>query len=117
MRRRCLNKVDANTLIMLHAEDFTDSSMNNYPIIVNNTTIIEYGKFYKCFDLSGSGYQLRIPSSPFNFVEDDFTFDFWLKLKSSSPGEDKILVNTGTVNILCLLHLFIGLIFLYYILN
>ena len=89
----------ANTLLLLHCDSLTDSSMYARTMTVGNATVnsSKY-KFNKSLYLTGSGVQLQTASSPFNFKAKDFTIDFWLKLYSSSPGANAILVNMGTVN-------------------
>lgn len=84
-RRRMMmtkNK-DANTLLLLHAEDFTDSSMYARPI-TNNGVTFTTGKFNNSFYFNGNNYlsfaQLISGSS-------NFTIDFFVKVNSTSSTE------------------------------
>lgn len=88
MRRRVYNgsKPDMNTLLLLHAEDFTDSSIYNRSITNYNTTIGNAGKFDKCFDFS-SGKRISLPDEVLvDRINDDWTIDFWVRLDSSKYG-------------------------------
>ena len=70
------NNRDANTLLLLHAEDFTDSSMYNRTI-ANNGASFAYGKFGDCFYFDGSTW-INLPET-IDFIS-DFTVDFWIKM-------------------------------------
>jgi len=100
MRRRIMtSNKDIKTLLLLHGETLADSSLYNRAMsIVNATVNSSQYKFTKSIYLNGSGIQLQTTSQPFNFSNKDFTIDFWLKLYSSSPGANAILINMGTMN-------------------
>ena len=70
-------KKDANTLLLLHAEDFTDSSMYARPITNVGAEIVA-GKFGNCFSFSSDQIcYISIPET-LNALS-DFTVDFWVK--------------------------------------
>ena len=78
--------VDANTVLLLHAEDFTDSSLNNLTVTNTNVTISDNSKFgSKSFYFNGSNARLNItPTSMFEFGTGDFTVDMWIWPESQS---------------------------------
>ena len=69
-------KKDANTLLLLHAEDFTDSSMYARPITNVGAEIVA-GKFGNCLSFDGSSY-ISFPETI--GLNSDFTVDFWIKI-------------------------------------
>ena len=81
--RRLGNKwetVDPNTLLLLHGEDFTDSSASGYSISNNGITLDSGGKFDNalCFNGTTSQCLTFAPGSNLSGIT-DFTIDFWYK--------------------------------------
>lgn len=73
------SKPDANTLLLLHGEDFTDSSLYNRTVINDGVTIANTGKFGKCFYFSPSSFiYTGIQINRYNA----FTVDTWAKVSS-----------------------------------
>ena len=75
--------IDANTLLVLHGEDFTDSSL--YPVSLRasgTVSVSSEGKFGKSLYFNG-GYLSR---SPVVLGTSDFTIDFWVKRLSNSSS-------------------------------
>ena len=72
-------KKDANTLLLLHAEDFTDSSKFNNTIYNVNVNLVS-GKFGNSFEfLNPNDCVYTNNISSFVFGTSDFTIDFWIK--------------------------------------
>lgn len=75
---------DKNTLLMLHADDFTDSSQNNSTIYNHEVDLNQNGKFGKCFHFNGESYlsfPIRISSI------NNFTIDFWIKIDKRTSNQ------------------------------
>lgn len=74
---------DENTLLLLHGEDFTDSSQNNKSMSKTGTvTLSENGKFDKgLYFNNGALY-----CAPIILGTSDFTFDWWTKRTSNSSS-------------------------------
>ena len=73
------NKQDANTLLLLHGENFKDSSLYNRDIINNGVTIGNTGKFGKCFYFSSNNFI----HTPIEIARNKvFTIDAWVKVSS-----------------------------------
>lgn len=77
-RRRYMTKkvlVDPKTLLLLHAEDFTDSSTFERSVTVSGAMSSDSGKFGKCFNIDNGNITVDLP-----IVKDNtsvFTIDFW----------------------------------------
>ena len=90
MRRRMFSQkttIDANTLLLLHAEDFSDSS-NNANTIANNGVTLTAGKFDNSFYFNGA--------SNLSFAKlisgiADWTIECWVKITSISSTEQMIV--------------------------
>ena len=87
-----------NTTLLLHADDFTDSSQYNATLtntgsVTVNTTIYKYGTGSFQFSGGTSGNYLTTPSSvTYSLGSSDFTIEFWVysanltNLSSNYPG-------------------------------
>lgn len=96
------SKPDANTLLLLHCEDFKDSSIYNRIITNYNTTISPSGKFSKCFDFS-SEKKVLIPDEVLtDRINEDWTIDFWL-YRRSTANNTPIISAWGNGNYVLLL--------------
>lgn len=86
---------DENTLLLLHGEDISDSSVNNVSIqnhgVVSSDARSKFGGKSLYFD--GSSY-LSIPGFPFPSGTSDFTVEWWQYMTSSD-----IVYNAGVVSI------------------
>ena len=86
---------DENTLLLLHGEDISDSSVNNVSIqnhgVVSSDARSKFGGKSLYFD--GSSY-LSIPGFPFPSGSSDFTVEWWQYMASSD-----IVYNAGVVSI------------------
>lgn len=67
-----------NTLLLLHADEFKDSSMFFRKIKNNGTLIQSNGKFDKCFSFGNSDVEV----GKLDLLDTDFTIEFWLKLEN-----------------------------------
>lgn len=76
---------DPNTILLLHGEDFVDSSGNGLNVTNKGVTLsTEQSKFGgKSFYFNGSAY-LTAPG--YNFGANDFTVDWWEYVTSSDVG-------------------------------
>lgn len=84
-----LNPETAPSVLLLHAEDFTDSSINNLTINNNNVSIVDGGKFGKCFYNDNTNYiETTLP----NALGNNFTIDFWIKLNAYPTISEKFAV-------------------------
>lgn len=88
------NKLDANTLLLLHGDSFVDTTGHHQ--IINNTNVsIVDGYFDKAFKFTGT--PLQIPSSAlFDFKAGDFTVDCWVKFNGTSYGFFRLNQSSGT---------------------
>lgn len=76
--KRGIGGIDANTVLMLHGEDFTDASLT--PKTINNSGVViaSGGKFGNCLSFGGSQRLSINNNSAFNFGTGNFTIDFWM---------------------------------------
>lgn len=86
---------DANTLLLLHGEDFTDSSQYNRTITNNGATINSSGKFGNCFYTSGSLSSYLTTTSPISLGSGDFTIDFWINAVYNKTSWQGIVNSRG----------------------
>lgn len=77
--------IDANTVLMLHCEDYTDSSKNNLSLATSGSVSLVDGKFNKAFYLYG-GYV----RGSYALGSGDFTIDFWIKRLANSNYWNRI---------------------------
>lgn len=70
--------IDNNTVLLLHAEDFNDSSNNNIKVTNNGVTIDGNGKFGKCFNINNTQIDFPSLSALKNFHLGNYTIDFWI---------------------------------------
>lgn len=70
--------IDNNTVLLLHAEDFNDSSNNNIKVTNNGVTIDGNGKFGKCFNINNTQIDFPPLSALKNFHLGNYTIDFWI---------------------------------------
>jgi len=96
----CLNPGGNYTKLLLHINtDFTDSSPSNHVVTANgnvqvNTLVKKFGIGSAKFDGNGNDY-LSIPDSPdFNFLDKDFTIDFWYKDNGTIDNNFRIITKT-----------------------
>ena len=84
--KRGIGGIDANTVLMLHGEDFTDASLTPKTINNSGAAIVSGGKFGKCFKTIGeaSSY-ITIPISQ---TLSDFTVDYWMNATSWPSDSD-----------------------------
>ena len=81
----CLYRIegpgDEHTVLLLHANDFTDSSKTNLQITNNGWSINPNGKFANCFYTGqNSGNRLSAANNKaYRFGTGDFTIDWWMK--------------------------------------
>lgn len=70
---------DEHTLLLLHGEDFLDSSLYSVPITNNGVQISSVQSKFggKSFYFEGSS-NILLPNSFFNITDDTFSIDFWL---------------------------------------
>jgi len=74
---------DEYTKLLLHAENFTDSSFSAHSLTVNWDTSISSGKFGNALSFDGTDDYLSIADSEnWNFWSEDFTIDFWFNANS-----------------------------------
>lgn len=85
-RKAMMTDADANTLLLLHGDDFLDSSMYDRKITNIGVTINANGKLGGCFYFNGSSY-LSLSGIR---LTDPFTFECFFKTNSLS-GEQTIL--------------------------
>jgi hypothetical protein len=74
------NGVDSDNILLLHLENYTDSSSYNHTVNSNGTTLLNYpyGKFVWGIDFGDTAGYLSIPTSTdFDFGVSDWTVDFW----------------------------------------
>ena len=95
--KRHHKEVDENTLLLLHAEDFTDSSIYNNIIVNYNdyATLYASGKFGSAFDFNKSGSYLRINNVS---IPANFSLDFWM-YKTSATTCSILSVGEGAIDI------------------
>ena len=94
--RRLGNKwetADPNTLLLLHGEDYADSSMYQRAVTNNGATIDNAGKFTKCIKTGGSKIT-TVECPPVNLGSSDFTIEFWIKATFTTAYQG-ILGNRG----------------------
>lgn len=82
--------IDANTLLLLHAEDFSDSS-NNANTIANNGVTLTAGKFANSFYFNGAS---NLSFAKLISGSSDFTIEFWVKV-SALYSTEHILARFG----------------------
>ena len=71
--------IDEYTVLMLHCEDFTDSSLNPKTIhMPNEIWVVDNGVFSNCWDAEQGHYLYIDHNDDFDFGTGDFTVDFWL---------------------------------------
>ena len=79
-----LNGVDDNTVLMLHADDYIDSSSHHHPIttaVSIDTNVPKMGT--ASFHFNNDSFVIQ-NSTDFNFGTADFTIDFWMKQPSAA---------------------------------
>ena len=88
--KSCGGGIDDNTVLMLHCEDFTDSSPRGHSVgdWNSNDTQFVSGKFGKAFSFSPMSFVYCANSSDFNFGTSDFTIDFWLYCNVAWENQD-----------------------------
>ena len=82
-----VNGIDDNTVLMLHADNYVDSSQYNHSITTSvNVDNIDFYNGTGSFNFNASPF--GIPShSGFNFNTSDFTIDFWFKQPVTNNNE------------------------------
>lgn len=89
------SKNDANTLLLLHGEDFSDSSMYNNAV-TNTKAVIDSSivKFGKSFKFSSASTYLR-SSLPIRLSSHDFTVEWW-EYKLSNVNDSELIMFGGS---------------------
>ena len=85
--KRGIGGIDANTLLMLHGENFTDESKNPITPTSTGVSIVTDGKYGKAFRFNGSSYINITKDSRFNFGTNSFTIDCWIKIDTTGTGD------------------------------
>lgn len=77
--------IDKHTMLMLHGEDFTDSSSYNRTIENVGNVVIDEGKFNKGFYFTRERrlYLNLSQDDPLLFADKDFTIDFWCLIRDN----------------------------------
>jgi len=94
--------IDANTILMLHGENFADASLNPKIVTNNGLSISNDGKFGSCIYMSGAGTLnstkwLQVTLG--NYLPSTFTIDFWMKLVGNMQyAAIGTLINTSDWN-------------------
>lgn len=97
--------IDKNTIVLLHGEDFSDSSLNPNTIENTHCTISDEGKFGKCIDGSKTTSQVLTINDLQELTSNNpFTIDFWIKLGNTRKG---LLFGNGTSSIFPSFSIFI----------
>jgi hypothetical protein len=80
--------MDTNTILLLHAEDFTDSAGNFTLSTAGNVSISsDQAKFGKSFYFDGSGGQINLAYNAIQeFEAQDFTIEYWLYRNSGTAA-------------------------------
>jgi len=88
--------IDANTLLILHGEDFTDSSLSPKTITNSEVVLSTSGKFNKCMDFTRSAAYLSF-AQPAIYGATPFTIDWWEKWNgNTTSGPTMILGITAS---------------------
>lgn len=90
--------IDEHTLLMLHGEDFTDSSLSP-KIITNNGGVVlsTSGKFNKCMDFTQSAAYLSF-AQPAIYGTTPFTIDWWEKWNGATTSGQTMILGTTTTS-------------------
>lgn len=73
--------IDQNTLLMLHADDFTDSSLNNWGYESNTLTLDTSVKKFGNSSFKCNGGKLIFPANDiWTLSTTDYTIDFWMNM-------------------------------------
>ena len=88
---------DENTLLLLHGEDLTDSSIYGNTVTNNGVTVsTAQSKFGgKSLYFNGSSSKLIVNSDLFNFGSGDFTVDWWEYITATPATRFTISYNNG----------------------
>lgn len=88
---------DENTLLLLHGEDFVDSSKYARTIVNNNVVIADDGKFGKCFYISKNpGHNVETWINHAETFNSDFTIDYWVKPEHNGyMYEEQVISNVS----------------------
>ena len=80
--------MDTNTILLLHAEDFTDSAGNFTLSTAGNISISsDQAKFGESFYFDGSGGQINLAYNAIQeFEAQDFTIEYWLYRNSGTAA-------------------------------
>lgn len=84
--------IDKHTLLMLHGEDFTDSSSYNRSITNVGNVVIDEGKFDKGFYFTRERrlYNDLSVDDKMQLAEKDFTIDFWCLIRDNLSSNNII---------------------------
>lgn len=82
--------IDENTILMLHGEDFVDSSFEPKAVMNYGSIINDNGKFGKCFMSPANTSQKRFKTDSLNLGSDNFTIDFWFKTSATLGANSQI---------------------------
>ena len=89
--------IDNNTVLMLHAEDFKDSSYSPKTLTNNGVTISE-GKFNNGFSFNGTSNYLKVNNIDLQSVlSNDFTIEFFVNMTSRNKSYPTPIAITSAV--------------------
>lgn len=87
--------IDANTLLMLHGEDFYDSSLTPKTITNNGGVVLSNsGKFNKCIDFTQSAAYLSF-AQPAIYGTTSWTIDWWEKWNGATTSAPTMILGTS----------------------
>lgn len=97
--------IDFNTVVMLHGEDFNDSSLSPKSIVNGGATISEDGKFDKSFNFDGIDDYIQINEIDFNTsFTNGYTVEFYIYLSERNKSYPTVVSacnGTGNNNNRC----------------
>ena len=88
--------VDANTLLLLHGEDLTDSSLYNCAVTAFDVTISETAKFGK--SIGFNSMSTMYTELPINLSTSDFTVDWW-EYRNTEDADISTIFTFGSKNV------------------
>lgn len=81
-----------NTIMLLHGEDFTDSSSDKILNKFGDVKTSSLGKFDSCFEIGGTSSDYITINDSIDFqLYSKWTIDFWIKAKAKNSVENEII--------------------------